>query len=879
VPATSAIGTLFYYVEITFATGGCALIVSDTAMVIINEIPVIDFAEITIYSEDPFNFNPNTVTGNTIPTGTQYTWITPTFSPTGAILGSFAEATPQSQISQTLENTGNTPIKVTYTITPATPNCVGNDFILEVTVNPSIKSNPIITNNSCFESNDGAISTTIVGGIPFESGNPYLISWSGPNRFTATSPSISNLEAGLYTLIIEDKEGYSITEEFTITQPNLLEITTNLEQNISCFQGNDGAIEVTVSGGTLPYTFNWSTTNGSGIDASTENQNNLTAGNYTLEIIDRNNCTTSTNFTLTEPQGLNIETIFKQDVLCFGAATGAIEINVTGGTPLEIAPGVFDYLYAWSGPGGFTSSSKDINALIAGSYTITITDALACTTNETVRIDQSPEIEISYTKTDVTCYGATDGSLEVTVMGGVAPYQITWSNLGNGFSQSNLSAGTYIATITDGNNCVEQVSITIEQPIFYIDPTVTPISCNGENDGAIDLNIIGGVAPITVTWNDDASAGIQRNNLAPGTYTVIIIDSGENLCPVEQTFIFTNPPPITVTSTVTDAIDCNIANSGRIDLDVSGGTPPYSFLWSTTETTEDIENLPAGDYAVEITDVNGCNTTRQYSIFRQDPIVITFEETTVTDCVSKIIQKQTEAKVTGGFLPYTYSWSAGNVSGPENNIMTTTQSGSYTLTITDANGCSESKSFLIDVPVFGTPDYSYSAFALTQYDLLSIEDPIQFTNLSTGNYSSIRWDFDDGSPTTNEENPIHTYDQVGTFTVTLTVVHEAGCTEIVKRTLTITQGYSLINPTAFTPNDDGYNDLIRPSARGFVELEMTIFNTWGAAVYSEKNSSLIGWDGTIKGLPAENGNYVMLVKGLTFYGKEIIKTTPLTLLK
>ena len=170
IPTTNTVGTTYYYAVISFTSGGCTEIISDTASVIVNQIPVINFAEITTYSKVTFNFDPKTDLGNTVPIGTKYIWATPTFNPAGAIIGATEQTIPQDEISQTLENTGNTPIIVTYTITPATATCVGDDFILEVTVNPNIKSNAIVTNISCFEENDGSISTNIVGGILLKQG-------------------------------------------------------------------------------------------------------------------------------------------------------------------------------------------------------------------------------------------------------------------------------------------------------------------------------------------------------------------------------------------------------------------------------------------------------------------------------------------------------------------------------------------------------------------------------------------------------------------------------------------------------------------------------------------------------------------------------------
>ena len=876
-PPTNIVGEIFYFVVIAF-DGGCSNIQSTIASVTINQIPVIDIAEITIYSEETFLLDPSLITGNIVPIGTTYTWSTPTSGIPGSILGSSAESSPQTSISQTLENISSPPQAVTetYVITPATPSCSGDPFILKVIVNPSIITNALITNNSCFESNDGVIDTDITGGVPFSSGPPYLILWNGPNSFTSTASTITNLIAGDYILRIEDSNGVFVTELYTVTQPDLLTITTDVEKNISCFGGNDGAIEVSISGGTAPFTFNWT---GDGIIQGNQNQSGLIAGTYLLEIIDEKLCVSNQTYILTEPDILTINTVSKENILCFDDFTGSIEINVTGGIPIEVSSGIFDYVYNWTGPNGFTSNSQNISNLFAGIYTIEITDDLGCIQQTDIELTQPTAIEINYIKTDVTCYGAADGSIDVTVNGGKPPYQISWSNFGNGFSQSNLSAGDYIVTIIDENQCEENITITIEQPIFFIDPVVTPISCNNANDASIDLNLVGGVAPISVTWSDDATAGVQRNNLGAGTYTVTILDSDLIQCPIIKTFTIINPPVLAVTSIVNDAIDCVIANSGSIELDVSGGTSPYNFLWNTGQTSEDLLDIPAGDYSVEIKDDRGCIINREFTIFRQEPISISLMESVLTDCNSNTIKVQNVPSATGGFLPYTYSWSSGVTSGGNNEIMTTSQSGAYVLTITDDKGCAESVSIQIDVPDVGSPDFSFESFALSQYSYISIEDPIQFNNLSTGNFTNVSWDFGDGSPTVNTVDAVHTYDQVGTYTVVLTVEYDYGCVFQSTQVINVTKGYLLVTPNAFSPNEDGINDVLRPLFRGFTSIRMSIFDTWGVLVYFEEGTALEGWNGFVNDKTAENGNYIMYVDGITFFGKEVKKSTSITLLK
>lgn len=878
-PPTNVAGTLYYFVTIKNSVCPTQYTISDTFKVTVNETPVIANAAISIYSEETFSFNPTLVAGNTIPNNTLYTWSAPSFTPTGSIIGASAETNSQEFISQILENTTATPIKVTYTVTPTTTSCSGNAFILEITVNPSITPNAVALNNSCFEANDGAITTNITGGIPFDAGNPYITSWVGPNGFSSSDASISNLETGIYTLTVEDKNGITTTEEFVITQPDALAITKDVAKNISCFNGNDGMIEVTITGGTLAYTYNWTTTNGSGIVPNQKNQNTLTKGNYTLEVIDKNNCTISTNFILTEPEEIKIGLINKNDILCFGDATGSLEVDVSGGTKTEISAGVFDYVYNWSGPNGYANTSKNIDNLFTGTYTLSVIDDLGCATNTSFIINQLDQINIDVIKTDESCYQKNDGSIDVTLTGGTTPYTFSWSNSATDLSLSNLVPDSYTITVTDANNCTEQVSIVINDAIFYIEPTTTPIKCNSENDASISLNLTGGIDPISIVWSDGATGVGQRSNLAAGTYTVTITDSNATQCPIEETFIVSNPPQIIVTETVIDATDCNEENSGSINLKVSGGVAPFSFLWNTNETSEDLKNIGEGDYSVQITDANGCVVIKQFNIFRPKPIDITFDEILLKDCDLKTTSKQITATVTDGVLPYTYTWSSGAISGLDNNIMTISQSGEYSLTVKDARGCEAIKTFYIDVPSIGIQDFNFTSFAFDNYNLFSIQDPIQFTNSSPGDYSKVTWDFGDGNGISNEENPVYTYDKIGFFTITYTVEYEAGCTYVLERDVNITKGYVLINPNAFTPNGDGYNENMKPIHKSFSEIEMTIYNSWGAIVYYEKSLNFNGWNGLINGLPVENGNYVMVVKGLTFYKGLIIETTPFTLIK
>ena len=293
-----------------------------------------------------------------MPVGTTYSWPAPTIIPSNAVTGSHG-GTGQNEISQTLINTTTSPATVTYTVIPTSGSCAGASFTVTVTVNPAVSSNSIVTNSTCFGSNTGSIQTNIIGGIPFSSGAPYLISWTGPNSFTSNAAVITNLEPGDYTLSITENGGCPFVKTYTITEPDAITLTTDFENDSTCFESDNGAIAISITGGTLNYTYAW-TLNGAPF-ANTQNISNLSPGEYIVSVSDANNCVPVTaTYTITEPPVLQLNLISQTNVLCFGTATGAITVDVAGGTPTQISPGIFDYNYAWTGPNNFTSSNKNL---------------------------------------------------------------------------------------------------------------------------------------------------------------------------------------------------------------------------------------------------------------------------------------------------------------------------------------------------------------------------------------------------------------------------------------------------------------------------------------------------------------------------------------
>lgn len=871
-PSSSTSGTTYYYCVVTFSglSGGCSVITTNPAAVVVNDNPVIASTNITICSTTTFTVTPVNGGGNIVPSGTTYTWSNPVIIPAGTVTGASAQSIAQPNISQTLVNTTTSPSTVTYTVTPTSGTCIGSSFTITVTVNPAINPNIVLNDNRCFGVNIASITTNITGGIPFSSGLPYNISWIGPNGFTSTATSISNLAPGIYNVNIADAGGCPFSNSYTITEPTDIVIMVDSENDITCYSANNGSINISVTGGTGAYSYNW--TKNTAPYAITEDISNLAPGTYEVSVTDVNNCGPRTvSFTITEPPLLVVSLGSQTNVLCYGASTGAITVNVTGGTPGA------GYNFSWVGPNGFTSTNQNLTGIPAGNYDLTVTDANGCIKNLSVIITQSTEIIIAYTTTPITCYGANNASMSVLLSGGNPPYQFQWSNLSTSLSQNNLSAGNYTITVTDNVGCIKTATIVIpEAPVFTVNPIVTQVTCHGANNGSINLNLTGGIAPVALTWSDGSTAGLIRNNLVPGTYTATISDGTP--CYIVRTFTIIQPLPLVLSANLTNAFDCTNASSGGINLVVAGGTLPYNYSWSNGAVTEDLSNLTSGNYLVTVTDANGCTANAQYPIIRPAPIAINVETQTDFNCAAHTVNQRFVAQVSGGIPPYQLQWSSGTISGANNEIMQTNTNGIVLLTVTDSNNCTATYTVTVDTPVLGYPSFDTTSFGFTTYGLYAIGDPIQFQSTITGDYISVSWDFGDGTFST-EINPVHTYLIPKDYIVTQTVTYPFGCVYVQTISLLIEKGYVLVVPTAFTPNNDSLNDNYRPVTKALKNIVLDIYDTWGSLVYSETGDVLVGWDGKIKGFNAENGNYYSKVRAETFYGTIVYSNQTFVLIK
>lgn len=763
-PSTATLGITYYYCVLSGIEGGCADLISNIVSVTVNPTPVIASHKITICTSTSLNFNPASILSNLVPEGTKYTWSTPEIAPQNSVLGATEQVIPGSEISQFLTNLTNNTTTVIYTITPILGSCIAETFNLEVILIPPINIDANIKNSTGFGANNGSIDLVITGGKDLNNGEQHDVSWSGPMGYSSKSLSISGLTPGEYTLTVKDYEECTFSNQFIITEPSDIEIITDIKKNISCREKASGHISISVKGGTPGYTFIW--TKDGVLFATTKDIAHLELGIYEITVTDTLGFTSKPKqFNIVEPSLLNVELVSSKNVSCFGGLDGEATVKVSGGIPFDLSIEKNGYRFSWTGPNGFASAIQNISGLLAGTYHLLVTDDNECDVSLSIEIIQPSELILSLTSTGVTCYKSNDASISVTVSGGTAPYTMQWSNFGKGLTQENLQPGNYIVTAIDANGCQKTDSVQIDEANFAIHPLVKNVTCHGGNDGSIDLNITGGISPVTLSWADSPTAGSSRNNLAAGTYVATLLDGAP--CQITESFVIMEPAELEISAKIKNAFDCSEPSSGAIELTVKGGSSPFTYLWSNGATTKDISEINHGTYLLTVTDANGCSKQSQFEIIRQEAIHVAISSELAYTCGSTSLKMKVTATASGGFAPYRYKWSVGKTSGTFNEVMEIEHNSIVVLEATDFLGCTVSYSFNASLPANGI-EYSVVDCNTFSYQL-NVETP----QLQTDDYT-YKWDFGDGQ-TSNEKVVIHNFPSTGAYKTKLNI-NNGSCT-------------------------------------------------------------------------------------------------------
>jgi PKD repeat protein len=542
-----------------------------------------------------------------------------------------------------------------------------NDFCIEATTpqgEAPVASFTMQDNSICRNVQNDYTSTST------QAPTSYSWSFEGGTPSTSTQQNPQNVTyatAGTYdvTLTVTNAFGsdtYVCANCVTVFADPVVTLTGT---NPGCGTQANGSVASSVTG-TGPYTYNWS--NG----ATSANLNNVGSGTYSVTVTSSQGCTGTASTTLTNPSGMNVSGTV-QNITCAGQSNGSITLTVTGGTGNKT--------YSWSNG----TTAANLNNAAAGSYSVTVTDAAGCTATASFTITAPSAITITGNASNISCAGQNNGSIVVSATGGTGNKTFSWSNGSSGSSLNNLSAGVYSVTATDANGCTASSSYTITAPqAIAITAEINAVTCFGDANGSIQVNATGGTGNKTFFWNNGA-IGTGISNLAAGSYTVTATDALG--CEASQTFTVGSPSALVLNGTVS-GVQCFGDNDGSINATATGGSGTISITWSNGMTGGQANNLAAGIYVATATDLAGCSVSAQFTVNQPEALEINLTD---FDIACEDLNGSAIVSPAGGNGPYIVNWSNG-VNGYENETLNT---GNYSVTITDNNGCTATQAFQI----------------------------------------------------------------------------------------------------------------------------------------------------------------------------------------
>jgi len=538
-----------------------------------------------------------------------------------------------------------------------------------------------ITSRTDITCNGGTDGSVTVEAAPGTGQPPYSYSLDG-GAFQS-GEIFTGITIGNHIVMIRDALLCSFDLPFVINQPDPVTGSVIARTDIVCYGETNGSATITGSGGVAPYQYrlNGGALQSSGIFSG------LSAGSYTVTIQDSHGCTGTVLFTITQPAVPLDGSVSVTNVSCFGQSTGRIDLTVTGG--------VIPYTFLWNNG----SATEDITNIAGGSYSVIITDASGCKATVTATVTQ-PASALAGTAvvTNVLCFGGTTGGVNLSVSGGTTPYSFVWNNAAETEDILNVPAGSYSVVITDAMGCTVSVAATVTGPSSAVGGSVashTDVACYGGNDGTVSVSGSGGFSPYEYRLGAGAyQASGTFASLAAGSFSISVRDA--NLCTFILPVAITQPSSALSGTIEVNNVGCFGDNSGSCNLTVTGGTSPYSFLWSNGAVTEDISNIFSGNYSVTVTDANGCNIVINASV--NQPVAALSGNIASQSNVT--VYGGSDGSVTisgaGGTSPFEYSINGGDFQS--SGIFGSLSAGTYTITVRDAANCTQDLSVTITQP-------------------------------------------------------------------------------------------------------------------------------------------------------------------------------------
>ena len=700
---------------------------------------------------------------------------------------------------------------------------------------------------TCNGDSDGSITGYVNGGVA-----PYIFTWSTTDTITTSNSSvtITDLPADMYWLVVEDANNNTVFGFDFVNEPSPISIDSETSTDISCNNVNDGTITINVSGGTLPYQY--SIDNGSTFISNGGNFTGLASGNYQIVVRDNNACTTSgSTITITNPSAIIIGSEIKTDISCNGLTDGTISITASGGSP--------PYLYSIDGGLSYVSNGGNFVGLAAGNYDVSVLDSDNCSTNgSTITITEPSAIVIdSELFSDITCNGASDGTITITVSGGTSPYEYSVNGgaifAANGGNFSGLAPGSYNIVVRDNNGCLingSTLNLTQPIPIVVDSETKTDVNCNGGNDGTINIVASGGTPPFIYSI-DGGSTFLNNGGIFTGlpaeNYNVAVRDS-KSCVQAGSTITLAEPAPLIIDTQVINDISCFGSIDGSITITASGGTPPYQYSIDGGITYVSnggvFTGLISGAYNLAIKDINNC-TFIGPSVSIQEPSNISIVSEVVTDVTCNGATNGTiTITASGGVLPYTYSIDGGTTYVDNDGIFTSLAPANYDVVVMDQNGCTMPGSTLvINEPtplVISSEDFTSG----TCYE----SNDGTITIVANGGVSPYFYSID-GGMTYVENGGIFTDLPPGTYTIS---VRDQNVCQTDGNTIAIIEPPQIIIDSL---------QVEQVTCNGYTDGSIQIFVSGGNAPYTYSNdggNTFINNGGIFTGLIP--GNYVIAVK-------------------
>lgn len=693
--------------------------------------------------------------------------------------------------------------------------------------------------------------------INFTGSGGTTYTWTGPGGFTSNQqnpviPVCGLVNGGTNTLTVTDANGcVNFVTLVVVVNP-----TPNIVVNnpAVCLNQN---INLSSNGGSA---YSWS-----GPNAFNSNLQNPTIPNAAL------NMSGAYNVTVTTAAGCSNTAVSNVTVYPLPNPNIASNSPVCAGNTLNLF-GTGGAVYAWSGP-GYTGPNQNITinnvtSAAAGVYTLLVSSG-TCTALTTHTVVVNPLPVFNFSGTNVTCNGQSNGTSTVNVTVGTGPFNYNWSTSPLQTSQgaSGLIAGTYSCTVTDANGCASIASTQITQPTaFSVSIVSSTIStCAGSPINATAIGN-GGTGPYNYNWVSGPSAsGYSINESVAGNYMYTVTATDAFNCPASAFVSLTFFPQPTVTAT-----SGTICAGQTAFLTASGAN---TYVWqpgNITGTTYTYNGTNSANVSV-IGTANGCSNSATSAIVVNSNPSANISIGNAKGCVPTCITFT--ANGNSNITSYGWILNGAGITGSVNGAYCFDEAANYTLglTVIDGNGCTATVvPVTIDIYPQPVADFNHAPIK----PIINQDPFVTFTDASYGTpIVSWNWYFMNTAQYTSiEQNPTFAYSEPGTYPVALVVKSDKGCTDTVVRTIVVGEDFGIYVPNAFTPNDDGLNDIFQPKGFGIVKYELTIFDRWGEKVFSTTTFEQ-GWNGTkqskndVKYGVLEDGTYSWLINCTSVFGK------------